>query len=70
MADSMDRAQRIAEESLERAIAAYRMKEQAIYMGECEDCFEDIPAERRKALPFVRRCVDCQRNREKDRKYH
>ncbi len=26
----------------------------------CEDCGEEIPAGRRKALPGVRRCVACQ----------
>ena len=26
----------------------------------CEDCEEEIPAARRRALPGVRRCVECQ----------
>ena len=29
--------------------------------GVCESCGEEIPVERLKALPFARRCVDCQR---------
>lgn len=26
----------------------------------CEDCGEETDAERRKAAPFARRCLDCQ----------
>lgn len=33
--------------------------------GECEDCGEDIPAKRRKALPSARRCVGCQQAHER-----
>ncbi len=32
----------------------------------CEECGEEIPPARRKALPGVRLCVACQREREKD----
>ena len=28
--------------------------------GECEDCGEEIPERRRRALPGVRTCVACQ----------
>lgn len=34
---------------------------------ECEECGEEIPAARRKALPGVRLCVACQRERDKER---
>jgi DnaK suppressor protein len=32
--------------------------------GLCEDCQRPITEERLKALPFARRCIDCQRNAE------
>ncbi len=31
----------------------------------CEDCDEEIPEARRKAVPGVRRCVKCQEKRDK-----
>jgi phage/conjugal plasmid C-4 type zinc finger TraR family protein len=31
----------------------------------CEDCGEAIPRERRKALPGVRLCVNCQMDKER-----
>ncbi|WP_397543270.1 DksA/TraR family C4-type zinc finger protein [Roseovarius salis] len=30
----------------------------------CADCDEDIPEARRKALPGVKLCIDCQRERD------
>jgi DnaK suppressor protein len=32
--------------------------------GTCEDCTREISPERLKAMPFARRCVDCQRKAE------
>ena len=32
----------------------------------CEECGEDIPEARRKALPGVRVCVSCQQNRDRE----
>jgi phage/conjugal plasmid C-4 type zinc finger TraR family protein len=29
-------------------------------LGTCEDCGDEIPAARRRAVPGVRRCVHCQ----------
>ncbi len=34
--------------------------------GVCEECSEEIPVERMKALPATVLCVDCQRERERD----
>ncbi|WP_324807373.1 DksA/TraR family C4-type zinc finger protein [Sphingomonas sp. LY29] len=31
---------------------------------ECDDCGEDIPAARRKALPSARTCIACQAKRD------
>lgn len=32
----------------------------------CEECGEEIPAQRRKALPGVRLCIACQQEVDKD----
>jgi len=32
----------------------------------CEECGEDIPASRRKALPGVRLCIECQNERDRE----
>ncbi len=34
-------------------------------LAECENCGEDIPKARQKALPGVRLCIDCQTELEK-----
>ncbi|MGJ8514655.1 TraR/DksA family transcriptional regulator [Carnimonas bestiolae] len=71
MPDFCDRAQRVSEQSLTRALAAHRMKDQIEHHGECIDCGEEIPAQRRRALPYARRCVECQHIIEQRRRaYH
>lgn len=43
---------------------------QRLYTGtgltECESCGESIPPERQKALPGVRLCIECQRERDEE----
>lgn len=51
----------IAEE-LERLRA--RTGPQGVSMRECVDCGEPIPEARRIALPGVKLCIDCQRERD------
>jgi DnaK suppressor protein len=43
--------------------AALRRLEEGTY-GVCEDCQRPISEERLKAVPFARRCIDCQRHAE------
>jgi DnaK suppressor protein len=43
--------------------AALQRLEEGAY-GICEDCQTPISEERLKALPFARRCIDCQRHAE------
>ena len=43
--------------------AALQRLEEGAY-GICEDCQKPISEERLKALPFARRCIDCQRHAE------
>lgn len=42
--------------------AAVRRLDEGGY-GLCEDCTRAIPAERLEILPYVRRCVSCERRR-------
>lgn len=71
MADFCDRAQEVTEQSLTRAIAAHKMKDQIEHSGECVDCGEEIPTQRRQALPYARRCVECQEiNEQRRRVFH
>jgi len=42
---------------------ALRRLEDGTY-GTCEDCSREINPERLKAMPFARRCVECQRKAE------
>ncbi len=59
--DDIDYAQAINEQFLETALEDHRRH---MPTGEslthCEDCGEEIPEARRKAVPGCRRCIDCQ----------
>ncbi|MGJ8526881.1 hypothetical protein LMG33818_002644 [Halomonadaceae bacterium LMG 33818] len=70
MADFADRAQASSEETLRRVLSVRRRYERKEHTGDCIDCGEDIPEARRKALPFARRCVDCQSMREHKKRVH
>lgn len=43
--------------------AALQRLDEGTY-GYCEDCLKPISEERLKAMPFARRCIDCQRHAE------
>ena len=43
--------------------AALQRLDEGTY-GLCEDCLNPITEERLKAMPFARRCIDCQRHAE------
>lgn len=36
----------------------------------CEECGKEIPAARRKAVPGVRLCIDCQQAHDEDQSAH
>ena len=61
MADEADIANEYTEHGLEKAIQSVRAN---TYQGEsaleCVECGDEIPEARRKALPGVKRCVECQ----------
>lgn len=54
--------------SVEDAIKRLRAETSGtVGLKECEECGEDIPEARRKAVPGVRRCVVCQSGADKRR---
>lgn len=65
MADDIDRANDIAQESLERSLAKTKRFDTPSY-PECIDCGEDIPYKRQQ-LGGVKRCIDCQNVQERRR---
>jgi DnaK suppressor protein len=78
LSDEMDVARSTADletraNLIERSQDRLRLIEQAQLRvrngtyGKCEECHEDIPLERLKALPFALLCVDCQLRRGKSR---
>ena len=58
MADDIDRANEIAQASIERMIDRAPKFNEPSY-PECMDCGEDIPYQRQK-IGGVKRCIDCQ----------
>lgn len=66
MADDADIAQEyerlLTEESIERAKASLAPPSG---ITECEGCGDEIEAERRRVLPSARRCIECERRRER-----
>ena len=69
MADEAD----IANDDLEKALTA-ALANRVQYGGEsavhCEDCGEKIPERRRKSLPGVTTCAECQTVREREAKLY
>ena len=51
------------EDAVNKARSKLKTGESLIH---CEDCDVKIPEERRKTIPGVRLCVDCQSSREED----
>lgn len=72
MTDIFDRASELEQKTRERALAAQAQraaltgKTVADSATECQDCGDDIPLKRRKAMPGCQRCIHCQELREKD----
>lgn len=60
MADEIDIAQERAQEFTAAALAGIRRMTCAPAATHCDDCGDDIPEIRRKAMPGARRCVFCQ----------
>lgn len=60
--DDIDRAQGVNEDFQAFALQQHRLnREPTGYTGtHCIDCEEEIPEERRQAVPGCLRCLDCQ----------
>ena len=71
--DEIDRANELAEQSLQHALHAHRKRaardkrNPADEPGVCADCDEPIEPARLRALPMASRCVACQERKEKAR---
>lgn len=65
MADICDVASGYAEMELQRRITQARPKAAGESLTRCEDCGDKIPEKRRRLIPGVRKCVDCQAERER-----
>lgn len=74
MSDEIDRAQAHEEELRADALAAHARKTAVMQESAkfCEEpsCGQRIPAARRKAVPGVRFCIECQGLREKMKGRH
>lgn len=68
MPDEIDRAQEFAQQHLERSLAAAQRRRLQDDPGDgiCEDCGDDIAAERLAALPAAQRCLACQQKHERE----
>jgi phage/conjugal plasmid C-4 type zinc finger TraR family protein len=65
MGDVIDRAGEYTEKGLSARIQEIRRAAAGDDgLIECEDCGEEIPAARRRAVPGCRCCVECQQDRE------
>jgi phage/conjugal plasmid C-4 type zinc finger TraR family protein len=72
MSDMNDRASALEVEMRERALIAQTQraglagKTMHDSAAECKSCGEEIPLNRRKAVPGCQRCVECQTRRERE----
>lgn len=60
MADKADIASELLEQRMAAALRARQTQPPPVTDPECEDCGEEIPADRRRVLPWAARCVECQ----------
>jgi phage/conjugal plasmid C-4 type zinc finger TraR family protein len=65
MSDEIDDAQQLQIYHTETAIAGVVSHVKEPGCTDCQDCGEPIDQQRRTAYPAARRCIDCQRRREK-----
>jgi phage/conjugal plasmid C-4 type zinc finger TraR family protein len=61
MPDLEDLAQESEQLHREASIDAFRMRPTKTPSPDCRKCGDEIPAERRKAVPDCDTCIDCQR---------
>lgn len=59
-AELIDQANELAERRLELTIQNMRINHNAVSATHCCDCGEEIPEQRREAVPGCHRCADFQ----------
>lgn len=64
MTDILDRASELEELQREVALASARYRPAGQSYSHCEECGDDIPEARRKAVPGCHRCIHCQQRYE------
>lgn len=69
MADNADIAAELMERRMEGALANYRLPTPVATQPECEECGDEIPAARRRAVPWATMCIECQGIREQRGKH-
>lgn len=62
---AIEHAEAMVDLERERQIASVRKHLAEPGSASCGDCGDEIPAERRAALPSARRCADCETRRER-----
>ena len=55
-----EHADRITQAARDAAVERARRQSQAAGQAECDDCGDEIPADRRQACPWAIRCIHCQ----------
>lgn len=58
-AEIIDQANELAQRRLEMTIQNMRINHNAVSATHCCDCEEEIPEQRREAVPGCQRCVSC-----------
>ena len=60
MTDIFDEASEQEQRERDAAIAAHRLRiESRSALSHCEDCGDEIPADRRQAVKNCRKCIEC-----------
>lgn len=62
---AIEQAEAMVTAERDKAIADIRGKLAEPGADACDDCGEDIPKERRDAMPSARRCTTCEERRER-----
>ncbi|MCF2346230.1 TraR/DksA family transcriptional regulator [Enterobacter hormaechei] len=60
MADIIDTAAEIEELQRNAALSAHRIDRNAVSAEHCSECGDDIPEQRRIAVPGCQNCAECQ----------
>lgn len=60
--EEQDRQRALAEQSRRAGLTGKTVADSAEF---CEDCGDDIPLNRRKAVPGCQRCIACQTRKER-----